>query len=243
MRTVSNIQLTLSATLFMFGIWSCTPKATSNQTQEPIGKIVAGYDKLKTPAQKAPLAKALKDGWKPTPKATIDAQIKTLADKLYAVQANTFYYSKYVTGSTQTVLTFYRVFGNQARLGGPYVSSKPIKSKEQARKENALLSEWGNSIEWEAKIEAPQGTIISVGVVGPQAGTNPPQFLPGGADQILLPFTWLSNPNFKVAVRKLDKAGKPTTNFKNIPLGQRATLQKAIQDKDKATIQRIVGGE
>ncbi|HAS40653.1 MAG TPA: hypothetical protein DCS93_09250 [Microscillaceae bacterium] len=241
MRTISNIHLTFSATLLMLGVWSCTPKTTPSQSKEPLSKIVAGYEKLETPAQKAPLLKAVKDGWKPTSQAKIDAQINALSSKLFAVQANTFYYSKYVTGSTKTPLIFYRVFGNQARLGGPYVSSKPIKSKEQARKENALLSEWGNSIEWEAKIEVPKGTIISVGVVGPQAGTNPPQFLPGGADQILLPFTWLSNPNFKVAVRKLDKAGKPTTNFKTIQVGQRDALQTAIKQKDAATIQRILG--
>mgnify|MGYP001030963460 CR=1 FL=1 len=242
-KSITHPRYFLSFATLVFGIWSCTPQATSNQTKEPLSKVVAGYDKLKTPAQKAPLAKAVKDGWKPASKAKVDAQIDALAKKLFAVQANTFYYSKYVTGATKTSLTFYRVFGNKARLGGSYVSSSPIKNKALAQKENALLSEWGNSIAWEAKIEVPKGTIVSVGVVGPQASTNPPQFLPGGADQILLPFGWLNNPNYKVAVRKLDKVGKPTTNFKEIPLGQRVSLEKAIQSKDEAVIQRIIGGE
>ena len=224
-------------------VWNCTPKTQGNQTKEPISKIVAGYDKLTTPALKAPLAKAIKKGWKPVPQAQIDAQINALKKNLYPVQGNTYYYSRYVTGSTKSKLTFYRVFGNKARLGGSYVSSQPVKNKVQVQKDNALLSEWGNSVEWEAKIEVPSGTIVSVGVVGPQVGTSTPQFLPGGADQILLPFNWLSNTSYNVAVRKLNAKGKPASNFKSVLFDNRAALQKAIQDNDKSAIKRIMGLE
>lgn len=244
MRTISTNQVTYWVVILLAtSIWSCTPQNIASKTKTSISQVVTGYDKLTTPAQKAPLKKALKDGWKPVSQAKIQGQIDALSKKLYPVQGNTFYYSQYVTGSTRTKLTFYRVFGNKARLGGSYVSSNPIKNKEHAQKENALLSEWGNSIEWEAKIEVPAGTIVSIGVVGPQAGTNPPQFLPGGADQILLPYGWLKNVGFQVAVRKLNAEGKPTTNFKNIPLGQRITLEKAIQNNEEAAIRRIMGIE
>lgn len=244
MYTPLTNQLTYSLVLLLaISTWSCTPKTNVSQSKEPLSQIIAGYDKLKTSAQKAPVEKAVKEGWKPISKAKIDARISALTKKLYPVQGNTYYYSRYVTGSTRNAITFYRVFGNKAALGGSYVSSNQIKNKAQAIKDNALLSEWGNTIEWEAKIIVPAGTIVSVGVVGPQAGTNPPQFLPGGADQILLPYGWLKNTNFQVAVRKLDNQGKPTTNFKDIPLGQRLTLEKAIQDKDESVIRRIMGGE
>lgn len=249
MQTISKHQFIYVVTaLLTSSIWSCTPKTQGNKTKEPISEIVAGYDKATSPAYKAPLAKAVKAGWKPTTKAKIVAQTKAIADKINIYSsASTFYYSHYVTGTTNnTSTTFYRVFGGRAKLGGSFVTTEPIKNKVETRKTSALLTAWGNAISWEAKIDVPKGTTISIGVVAPQLShQSPPQFLPGGAAQIILPYLWMKDTykTYKVAVRKLDAKGKPVSNFKDIPFNERTALETAILNNDKSAIKRIMGLE
>ncbi|WP_157558527.1 hypothetical protein [Microscilla marina] len=242
-HSVSSLLLTLLVTSF----WSCKTVKTPTTTQNSIANIVSGYDQVPSEAYKAPIVTAMKKGWKPMSKDQVKAEVKKLITQanIYPVPANTFYYQQYATGSTNaSFTTFYRVFGGVATLGGSFVTLKPIKSKEKTIKESALITAWGNTVTWEAKIQIPKGTIISVGLAGPQLSTkSPPQFLAGGGSQMILPFGWIKNARYKVAVRKLDASGKPISNFKDIPFSQRAALQTAIKTNDKFTIKRIMGIE
>jgi hypothetical protein len=245
MQTISKHPLgSFLLPLLFLSLWSCR---TVQPPQTSIDNIVDGYNNVPSEAYKAPLVKAQKEGWKPLSKDQVETKLKALVKQtnIYPVGANTFYYQRYVTGSTNAEFTtFYRVFGGVAKLGGSFVTLKPIKSKKETIKESALITAWGNTVTWEAKIQVPKGTIISIGLAGPQLSTkSPPQFLAGGGSQMILPFKWLSNANYKVAVRKLDNNGKPVSNFKDIPFSQRDSLQKAIQTNDKFTIKRIMGIE
>lgn len=248
MQTISKHSLnTLLLALLVTSFWSCKTTKPISKAQNNIASIVAGYNDVPSEAYKAPLIKATKEGWKPISKAQVETQLQELVKKtnIYPVGANTFYYQRYVTGSTNAEFTtFYRAFGGVAKLGGSFVTLTPIKSKKQTVNESALITAWGNTVAWEAKIQVPKGTIISIGLAGPQLSTkSPPQFLAGGGSQMILPFGWISNAQYKVAVRKLDANGKPVSNFKDIPHNQLNALQTAIQTNDKFTIKRIMGIE
>ncbi len=80
----------------------------------------------------------------------------------------------------------YRVFGDQAYLKGGFATTKAGAS----RQELALLSEWNNSMRFEASVIVPQGQVLNIGKVASQTGSSNAEFLAGGGDQILLPQNW-----------------------------------------------------
>jgi hypothetical protein len=53
----------------------------------------------------------------------------------------------------------------------------------------ALLPEWKNTRQFEARILIPKGTTLNVGAVAPQV-TKSGTVFKGGADQILMPQNW-----------------------------------------------------
>ncbi|MBC8955050.1 hypothetical protein [Xenorhabdus sp. PB62.4] len=100
----------------------------------------------------------------------------------------------YKDGKYKTVVTtqdtyVYCVYGGNAKPGGSFVSDLPASNRIQAKINVALLSEWKNTREFEAKILVPKGTALHVGQVAPQT-TKFGAVLKGEATQILLPRDW-----------------------------------------------------
>jgi hypothetical protein len=92
-----------------------------------------------------------------------------------------------VTASvTQTEITLYRVYGEQAgRVGSCLTRTKPT-SAAQAMKDLALDPAWGNSRAFVAEVKVPAGTPIYEGTAAAQGS------LAGGGNQVyILPREWL----------------------------------------------------
>ncbi|MBQ4067745.1 MAG: hypothetical protein IJC76_00695 [Lachnospiraceae bacterium] len=82
----------------------------------------------------------------------------------------------------------------------------PAENSIQVRNDSAILLEWKNTLQYEAEIKVPKGTVLQIGKVAPQK-TLSGNILTGGADQIMLPqgwddATWIQN------VRELKLGGK-----------------------------------
>ena len=76
-----------------------------------------------------------------------------------------------------------------AKLGGAYASTEFAESIIDAKLRLALDPAWLNTKMYEAKLQVPSNTVLSIGKVASvclKTGT----ILPGGADQILLPRNW-----------------------------------------------------
>ncbi|SDI04638.1 RHS repeat-associated core domain-containing protein [Pseudomonas sp. BS3767] len=103
--------------------------------------------------------------------------------------AESFTNGKYKTVVTTQDIYVYRVFGGNAKASGGFVSTSPASSRIQAKLDAALLPEWKNTRQFEAKILIPKGTILNIGSVAPQV-TKSGTIFKGGADQILMPQNW-----------------------------------------------------
>lgn len=131
-----------------------------------------------------------------------------LHDKLQEIERCS--YDRQITGSfrngeyrtyrTTKPVILYRVFGlyhgekenslpRGARLRGGFASTEFAESIIDAKLRLALDPAWFNTKMYEAKISVPSGTVISVGVVA-KVTLSTGTILPGGADQILLPYMW-----------------------------------------------------
>lgn len=95
---------------------------------------------------------------------------------------------EYRTVITEKDVAVYRVFGGNAEAGGGFATTIPSQSALQTRIESAPRPEW-NTIQYEAKIVVPEGTILNIGIVEEQ-GIADGILLEGGGDQILLPPNW-----------------------------------------------------
>lgn len=117
----------------------------------------------------------------------IDDKVEVLQkESLFGNDAATFLDVEYRTVKTTQPVITYRSFGGDARVGGSFVTSV----KDATRSELALLDEWNNNMRFEATINIPTNTKINIGKVGPQTSNNGLQTLPGGEDQMILPFQW-----------------------------------------------------
>lgn len=119
-------------------------------------------------------------------------------------QVQSFLNGTYGTYITQKPIVLYRLYGRYqresenengsvvgARLGGRFASTEFAESAIDAKLRLALDPKWANTKMYEAKLIVPAGVKISVGIVAPvrlSSGT----LLPGGAEQILLPYQWPS---------------------------------------------------
>lgn len=122
-------------------------------------------------------------------KTSIDSQVRVVdTAALHPSAAGTFTDSVYRTVVTNTDVTVYRAFGPpKGFMEGAYVTTK----KGATRSETAILSEWGNSLRFEAKINIPPETTLNIGTIKPQ--TSGSEVLAGGADQVLMPRGWKSS--------------------------------------------------
>ena len=100
--------------------------------------------------------------------------------------SSTFTDGVYRTVVTNSKITLYRSFGDEAYLKGGFATTKA----GATRSEVALLDEWNNSMRFEATIEIPAGQRLNIGKVAPQTSSDGLQKLSGGGDQILMPQTW-----------------------------------------------------
>ncbi|MGF6090788.1 RHS repeat-associated core domain-containing protein, partial [Pseudomonas sp. 18173] len=114
---------------------------------------------------------------------------ETTKAKLPSWVAESFHNGEYKTIVTTKDIYAYRVFGGNAKAGGGFVSTTPASSRIQAKLDAALLLEWKNTRQFEAKILIPKGTTLNVGAVAPQI-TKSGTVFKGGADQMLMPQNW-----------------------------------------------------
>ncbi len=118
---------------------------------------------------------------------SIDDAVKEVKkESLFGDSATTFLDSEYRTVKAIKEITAFRAFGDNAKLGGSFVTT----SSSASRTELALLEEWNNSMRFEAKIKIPKDTKMNIGKVGPQTSKDGSQFLAGGGEQIILPYKW-----------------------------------------------------
>ena len=118
----------------------------------------------------------------------IDDKIKVIGKEiLYSNQKETFLNFDYVTAETLQDIKTYRRFGGNANLGGSYVST----AEKLSREELALVTEFNNSMRFEAIIKIPKGEKINIGKVGPWP-PKAPEFM-GGADQVILKYNYPEN--------------------------------------------------
>lgn len=152
------------------------------------------------------------DAIKHYPSGAFSQQYKTnLLDNVVEIEKDTslneeqiksFLDCEYRTYKTQSPVVLYRLFGRYqkepddplartvgARMRGRFASTEFAESVIDAKMRLALDPRWANTKMYEAKLMVPTNVIISVGIVAPvelPTGT----VLPGGADQIMLPFDW-----------------------------------------------------
>ncbi len=132
----------------------------------------------------------------------------TVIDKVELPEglAKTFTDGEYRTVVTNEEITLYRNFGYKAKANGGFTTTSPAESAIQVKNESAILPEWKNTLQYEAEIVVPKGTILQVGKVAPQV-TKGGTVLSGGADQILLPQGW-NDAIWIKNVRELSVGGK-----------------------------------
>lgn len=143
------------------------------------------------------------------PSGAFNAKYKTqLTGKLKKVEqirynaeiTSSFQNGEYQSFITVEPLTLYRVFGKYsgsnsyesekgARLKGAFASTEFAESVIDAKMRLALDPAWFNTKMYEVKLMVPIGVEISVGIVA-EVRLKTGTILPGGADQVLLPFDW-----------------------------------------------------
>lgn len=114
---------------------------------------------------------------------------------------NSFQNDQYRTYETTEPLILYRLFGKYqmvedgrgepkgARINGRFASTEFAESLIDAKSRRALDPKWLNTKMYEAKLQVPTGTKVSIGVVAPVT-LKTGVILTGGADQVLLPVNW-----------------------------------------------------
>lgn len=142
------------------------------------------------------------------PSGTFNSQFKTdLQGKLLEVErasyepqiTSSFKDGDYKTFRTLAPIRLYRVFGlykggtnselKGARLGGGFASTEFAESIIDAKLRLALAPAWFNTKMYEAMLIVPIGEMLSIGIVA-SVKLNTGTVLPGGADQVLLPYGW-----------------------------------------------------
>ena len=81
------------------------------------------------------------------------------------------------------------MFGGEADAGGGFATTQPITNQTQAVNDLALKPEWGNSCMYVEEIHIPPRVEVNYGIAGCQPLTDL-IYLPGGAEQVLLPEGW-----------------------------------------------------
>lgn len=134
-------------------------------------------------------------------KTNLTGKVVEVARQEYPEQVvSSFQNGAYTTVQTLDSLVLYRLFGQYhsheltsdlrgARLGGSFASTEFAESIIDAKLWLALDPTWFNTKMYEAQLQIPSGTILSIGTVASvclKTGT----ILPGGADQVLLPRNW-----------------------------------------------------
>jgi hypothetical protein len=105
-------------------------------------------------------------------------------ESLFGNDALTFLNSAYQTVVTTLPTRLYRAFGGSAMPGGTFVTPDTLADTSQTRKNLAILTEWGNTLEFEAVIKVPVVVKLNIGLAAPQA------YLPGLGQQVIMPYKW-----------------------------------------------------
>lgn len=134
-------------------------------------------------------------------KTNLAGKVVEIARQEYPEQiVSSFRDGEYTTVQTLESIVLYRLFGQYrsqgmvsglrgARLGGSFASTEFAESIIDAKLRLALDPTWFNTKMYEAQLQIPSGTTLSIGTVASvclKTGT----VLPGGADQVLLPRDW-----------------------------------------------------
>jgi len=72
---------------------------------------------------------------------------------------------------------------------GSFTTSNPAINRLDVKQRLALKTEWGNTMEYEVKINIPAGTKINIGIAEKQISKIDGE-LCGGGDQILMAKDW-----------------------------------------------------
>ena len=132
----------------------------------------------------------------------IDSKVRIIPrEKLDASLAETFKNQRYRTVITKKDITAYRSFGNNADAGGSFATTKPFVNKSITMKKSAILPEWKNSLQYEARITIPKGTKLNIGRAEKQVSIDGTKYA-GNGDQLLLPKNW--DLNWIKEIRKVD---------------------------------------
>ena len=102
--------------------------------------------------------------------------------------ASTFRSGSYAEKVAETDLYFYHDYGGRAKADGRYWTPQPSTGPLQSQLDSAILPEFGNTLQNQAIIKVPKGTVYYEGAAAPQAGTvGTRPSLQGGGVQIFLP--------------------------------------------------------
>ncbi|HHL0973685.1 MULTISPECIES: WXG100 family type VII secretion target [Bacillus cereus group] len=162
----------------------------------PVGKIAKVGKGVKMTANAVEAANTVKKAEKLRNATQYSTRIE---DKVIAVEKQnlpgtlgaTFKDGNYRTVKTTEDINFYRAYGGQAKPNGTFVTTVPAPNKIQAKIDLALLPEWKNTRQYEAVIQAPEGTILQIGRAEKQT-TMSGTIFKGDEDQVLLPFGYPS---------------------------------------------------
>ncbi|MBR1374892.1 MAG: hypothetical protein IJ566_02275 [Cardiobacteriaceae bacterium] len=102
-------------------------------------------------------------------------------EKLGIKPAETFN-PNYQTFKTIDNTNYYRMFGNDAKSQGSYLTTK----SNATREELAILDEWNNSMRFQGEGFIPANETFHFGTAAPQKGKEILQYLQGGGPQILV---------------------------------------------------------
>lgn len=105
-------------------------------------------------------------------------------ERLFGNDSLTFLHGQYQTVVTTLPTRLYRAFGGVAMAGGSFVTPDSVGDTNATRKDLAILMAWGNTLAFEAVIKVPVATKLNVGRAAPQGD------LPGGGEQVIMPFKW-----------------------------------------------------
>ncbi len=120
--------------------------------------------------------------------------------------AKTFKDGHYRTVVTNEDIVLYRSFGYKAKSNGGFATTSHIGSSIQAKIDLAILPEWKNSLQYEAEILVPKGTVLNIGRVGEQFTASGARLL-GNADQVILPLGW-DDTRWIMNIREISVGGK-----------------------------------
>ncbi|EJR66515.1 hypothetical protein IIO_01131 [Bacillus cereus VD115] len=159
----------------------------------PVGKISKVGKGVKMTANAVEAAKKAEKLRNATQYSTRieDTVIAVEKQNLPGTLGATFKDGNYRTVKTTEDINFYRAYGGQAKPNGTFVTTVPAPNKIQAKIDLALLPEWKNTRQYEAVIQAPEGTILQIGRAEKQT-TRSGTIFKGDEDQVLLPFGYPS---------------------------------------------------